>query len=196
MLKMEDMDYKKVSNKIKEYEKEIESLEQRLQDISSEKEKLSDSIKKEAYDTCMSLVGNRIKKVCDDREVIYYHIAKFIKIENLVEAGYFLCTFTGSRYEFYDGQVSIFTDCTICLSFPELCSYETVGHRELSSLLAKTLDIMPAGKLGEEEKKKLITRFEILRTMYDNGSDSNKSFSKYALENWDKVDMNYFDTIG
>lgn len=50
-------------------------------------------------------------------------------------------------------------------------------------------------KLTIEVKKQLITRFEILKTMFDNSKQS-CSFEEYALANWDNVDMNFFENIG
>ena len=45
---------------------------------------------------------------------------------------------------------------------------------------------------SEKSRRELITRFEILRTMFDNSKHEYCSFEKYALKNWDNVDMDYF----
>lgn len=47
-----------------------------------------------------------------------------------------------------------------------------------------------------DTRKDLIKRFEILRMMFDNSGVSGCSFDDYALKNWDRVNMNEFDTIG
>lgn len=47
----------------------------------------------------------------------------------------------------------------------------------------------------KDTKENLIKRFEILKTMYDN-SDIHIPFNEYAAEQWDKVDMKHFETIG